>query len=109
MIDTIVHGDCMDVMDNMEPGTVDVILTSPFYNTNTKAGKTRTLQNTTVKDGQYQYVRYDEFIDSMSDEEYREFTTNLFNSFDLVLKDNGVVLYNISYGSEGGGCPHQYY
>jgi DNA modification methylase len=35
----------------------------------------------------------------MSDDEYNEFTVNLFNEFDRILNLNGVVLYNISYGN----------
>ena len=104
MIDTIIHGDCMDVMDDMVPGTVDLILTSPFYNTSIRSssgGGSINLTNTTASDKFYPYARYDEFVDSMTDEEYRDFTVQLFNGFEIVLKDNGVVLYNISYGSKG--------
>ena len=53
--------DCFVTMERMNPHSVDVVLTSPFYNTNKKAGKTRTLKNTKVADGQYDYVRYDTF------------------------------------------------
>lgn len=86
--------------EHIDDKSVDVILTSPFYNTNTKAGKTRTLDNTQVKEGQYAYVRYDVFVDTMSNEEYIDYTLRLFEGFDRVLKDKGVVLYNISYGGE---------
>ena len=51
----IFNEDCMKTMGKMESGQIDVILTSPFYNTNKKAGKNRTLQNTKVKEGQYDY------------------------------------------------------
>jgi DNA modification methylase len=36
----------------------------------------------------------------MTNEEYCEFTRKLFAEFDKILKPNGVVLYNICYGSE---------
>lgn len=36
----------------------------------------------------------------MSDDEYIDWTENIFNSYDKILKPNGVVLYNISYGNE---------
>jgi DNA modification methylase len=87
-------------MENVPVGQFDIILTSPFYNTNKKAGKTRTLSNTSVKDGQYDYVRYDTHIDSMTNEEYCDFTERLFLEFDRVLDLNGTVLYNINYGAE---------
>lgn len=57
MLNKIYNEDCFETMKKMPIGQVDVILTSPFYNTNKKAGKTRTLENTSVKNGQYDYVR----------------------------------------------------
>ena len=44
--------------------------------------------------------RYDICLDNMNDEEYCNWTVDIFNHFDKVLSKNGVVLYNISYGSE---------
>ena len=70
----IYNEDCFETMDNMPIGQVDIVLTSPFYNTNKKAGKNRTLKNTSVKEGQYNYVRYDTHVDNMTDEEYCDFT-----------------------------------
>ena len=87
-------------MEHMKESSVDVILTSPFYNTNKKAGNNKTLENTNVADGQYSYVRYDTHIDNMSNDEYCDFTEKLFNEFDKILKSNGIILYNICYGSE---------
>ena len=96
----IYNEDCFKTMKSVPIGQFDIILTSPFYNTNKKAGKTRTLANTSVKDGQYDYVRYDTHIDSMTNDEYCNFTEKLFIEFDRVLNINGVVLYNINYGAE---------
>lgn len=92
--------DCFDTMKRMAAGEVDVVLTSPFYNTNKKAGKNRTLENTNVRDGQYDYVRYDTHIDNMTDEEYSDFTRRLFIAFDRIIAPNGCVLYNLNYGAE---------
>lgn len=100
----IFNEDCMKTMGKMESGQIDVILTSPFYNTNKKAGKNRTLQNTKVKEGQYDYVRYDMHIDNMTDNQYAEYTVGLFNEFNRVLGMNGCVLYNLSYGAENTEC-----
>lgn len=97
----IFNEDCLVTMqEHLDPASIDIVLTSPFYATNKKAGKDRTLENTKVKDGQYAYVRYDKFVDNYSNEEYCEFTVKLFQGFDRILKKNGVVLYNINYGSE---------
>lgn len=91
----------IDTLKKMDENSVDVVLTSPFYNTNKKAGKSRTLLNTKVKEGQYSYVRYDVFIDTMSDKEYSEYVITLFKLFERVLKENGVILWNVSYGQDG--------
>ena len=96
----IYNESCLDTMKKMQEGQVNVILTSPFYNTNKKAGKKRTLKNTSVKEGQLNYVRYDEHVDNLTDDEYCAFTVDLFEHFDRVLSKDGVILYNINYGSE---------
>lgn len=89
--------DCRITMENIPIGQFHVILTSPFYNTNKKQGAKRTLENTSISG--YSYLRYDTHVDNMSDDEYNDFTVNLFNEFDRILNLNGVVLYNISYGN----------
>lgn len=48
--------------------------------------------------------RYDSYDDNMSNEEYCAWTIKLFNSFDKILKPNGKILYNISYGGENNEC-----
>ena len=96
----IYNEDCMVTIAEMNPHTVDVVLTSPFYNTNKKASEGRTLLTAKVKQENYHYLRYDEFVDNMTNEEYCEFTKKLFDGFDRILKPNGIVLYNINYGTE---------
>lgn len=92
---SLFNENCFDTMADMSEKCIDVILTSPFYNTNKKQGNKRTLLNS-KHDG---CIRYDVHIDNMSDEEYNDFTEELFNKFDRILKTNGVILYNISYGN----------
>jgi site-specific DNA-methyltransferase (adenine-specific) len=94
--------DCFNTMKTMNKYNfkVDIILTSPPYNTNKKANGGKTLINTKVKDQQYNYCRYDNFCDDKTSEEYINWNINLFNYFNTILNKNGVVLYNLSYGSE---------
>lgn len=86
--------DCMKTMQKLVECSkrVDIILTSPPYNTARKV-KTQRALDTHVN-------RYDGYNDNMTDEEYCDWTVNLFNMFDKVLSKNGVILYNLSYGSE---------
>lgn len=100
MKNKIIKGNCLDVMSHIDIETVDVILTSPFYNTNKKSGKNINLNNTNIRKGNYHHVRYDNFVDNMTNVDYNKFTINVFDKYNLVLKDDGVILYNMSYGSE---------
>lgn len=86
---------CFTTLKNMVDAnyTVDIILTSPPYSTSRSKVKTEKAMDTYNR-------RYDICLDDMTSEEYREWTVDLFNNFDKVLSKNGVVLYNVSYGSE---------
>lgn len=86
---------CFTTLKNMVDAnyTVDIILTSPPYATSRSKVKTEKAMDTYNR-------RYDICLDDMTSEEYREWTVDLFNNFDKVLSKNGVVLYNVSYGSE---------
>lgn len=96
-LNAIYNESCFDTMRDMPIGQAHVILTSPFYNTNKKAKGGHTLSNTDQKG--YSYIRYDTHVDDMTDDEYCDFTVDLFAEFERVLNLNGVVLYNISYGN----------
>jgi hypothetical protein len=75
----------LETMARMPSGFVDLILTSPPYN----------IFNTKAKDRGYDY-----YEDNMSDLEYIDWTVSLFNEFNRVLKQNSIVIYNMSYGNE---------
>lgn len=99
IINKIYNEDCNVTMGRMacERIGVDLILTSPPYNTNKK------VTNKTLNDAKfcgYPHLRYDTVQDVMTDSEYIGFTLKTFRSFNAVLKKNSVVLYNMSYGSE---------
>ena len=99
----IINCDCLRGMETMGEQSVDVVLTSPPYNTNKKAGKSGTLAS--VKSGKhYSHIRYDEYVDTKTNEEYVGFTCDLFNAFDRILKKDGCVLYNLNYGANNTDC-----
>lgn len=95
----IYNEDCFVTMQNILPQNIDLILTSPPYNTNLKANGRLTTKDILVEKNR-NYLRYDEFSDGMSNEDYCKFTSRLFNEFNRILKPNGCVLYNLSYGAE---------
>jgi site-specific DNA-methyltransferase (adenine-specific) len=69
-------------------GEVDIVITSPPYNTS-RVGATDKYSS-----------RYDLFQDFKTDQEYIDWTCDVFNGYDKVLKPNGCILYNMSYSSE---------
>ena len=88
-VNRIYNEDCMKTMEELRD--VDVVITSPPYNTSRKGSS---LDAADVN------IRYDEFDDCRPNEEYIAWTNDIFNAFDKTLKPNGCILYNLSYSSE---------
>lgn len=80
--------DCLEWMRRQENGCVDLIVTSPPYNTS-RGGRLETYEG-----------RYESYNDDMSNEDYIEWTLRLFEGFDKVLSKDGCVCYNLSYSAE---------
>lgn len=96
-LNKIHNEDCFKTMESMiEDGIkVDIILTSPPYNTSRKGSSlTNACEN----------IRYDEFDDCRSNDEYSEWTVDLFDNFDKILQKDGVILYNLCYSAENTDC-----
>lgn len=87
----IFNEDCLITLGNMEKGSVDVVLTSPPYNTSRKGSSLTDADSN---------IRYDEYDDCRPNEEYIKWTCDVFNNIDSVLVENGCVLYNLSYSAE---------
>jgi DNA modification methylase len=96
LINKIHNEDCLIGMKKMTSKSIDCVLTSPPYNTSRVAGvnsdKEFLMKN--------HACRYDIYMENKTTEEYIKWTRDIFNEFDRILKNNGIVLYNISYGSE---------
>lgn len=90
----IFNEDCIQTMDKMVKFNqkVDIVLTSPPYNTGRPSTSERSRNNYEGK--------YDVHLDTMTQEEYCNWCVDLFNHFNKVLSENGVVLWNVSYGSD---------
>lgn len=103
ILNTIHNEDCLSTMvNNIDPHSVDIVMTSPPYCTCNRAGKksTATLKTETHSNPKcYPTARYDVFTDNLTEEEYVDWTVKLFENFDNILKENGCILYNISYSS----------
>ena len=90
----IFNNDCMDTMNCMIQYNqkADIILTSPPYNT----GRSCTNEDSR----KHHRSRYDVYIEAKTQDEYCQWCIDLFNKFDEILVENGVVLWNVSYGSD---------
>lgn len=88
-----VQDDCLDFMNMLSEKNrkVDIILTSPPYNTSRPSSE-RSMQN---HEG-----RYKVYNDLKTGEEYCDWCIDIFNHIDKILKPNGVVLWNVSYGTD---------
>ena len=91
-LNKIYHGDCLDTMAQMDEKCVDIILTSPPYNKSRTSITERALKN-------YE-VHYQDFNDAKDNEEYIKWTLDRFSQFGRILRDNGVVAYNLSYATD---------
>ena len=94
MLNKIYNEKCSITLTRMiESGQkIDLILTSPPYNNSRTTSSERSINN-------YER-RYDVHIDAMTVEQYCKGITQLFNMFDRVLVKGGVVLWNVSYGTD---------
>ena len=94
-LNKIYNEDCFITIQRMiEDGTkCDLVLTSPPYNTgkNVSGKNSKSVKNFDA--------RYDIYLENKTDEEYIEWTVDLFKNIDKVLSENGIILYNMSYGS----------
>ena len=89
-LNKIYNEDCFETMNKIDEHSVDIIITSPPYNTSRKG----------ATDLSTHQCRYEDYNDSMSDDEYIDWTISIFERFDKILNANGSVLYNLSYSSE---------
>lgn len=90
----IFNTDCMELMQTITDGEIDIILTSPPYNTNRKTGKQETGDSKS-----FPYVRYDMPMDNMNNEEYTRWVEKIFTEFGRILRADGVILWNANYGA----------
>ena len=85
-------GDCLKLMNELPDKCIDVVFTSPPYNTGRKTNSEKAREN--------HWGRYDIYLDSRTNEQYIDWCCELFEEFDRLLQSNGVVCWNVSYGTD---------
>lgn len=83
--------DCVQAMEELADSgeKVDKIITSPPYN---------------IIRGGLSDRGYDIYNDGMRNDEYSSWITSIFKLYDRILRNDGCVLFNMSYGSENTEC-----
>lgn len=92
MINQIFNEGCMTTLSRMADKSIDGIITSPPYNINTERS------DCYYKNG------YSE-LDGLSENDYLQVRLDEFKEFSRVMKDKGVICYNISYSKENPILP----
>ena len=98
-LDKIYNEDCLKTIKNLEYDSIDLVVTSPPYNT---GGRGEYWSNNIVN-GKRVYKkekRYDVYNDKQTTSDYIDFLVDLVNRLDEPLKKNSVILMNLSYGNE---------
>ena len=85
----LIKGDCMEIMRNMSPNSVDLIVTSPPYN---KGLFNKCKQSNQIWGGFE--IKYNSYNDNLSKEEYEQWMLDFFDLCSVVLKDGGSLLFN---------------
>lgn len=91
-INKIYNEGCMKTMSNIPNKFIDGIITSPPYNINTERSDC------------YYNNGYSE-LDNLSENDYLQVRVGEFKEFNRILKDKGVICYNISYAKENPVLP----
>lgn len=90
----IFNEDCfVTISEHIVPKSVQCILTSPPYNMTKRKG------------GISDTGRYDVYNDWKTEEEYIQFSVDLFNKLNVVVAENGTILYNLSFSKENPILP----
>lgn len=86
-ISTLYCGDCIETMNELirDGVRVDKVITSPPYN---------------VMRPRAMDIGYDLYKDNKTNDQYIEWTLDIFDCYDKILNRDGCIAYNMSYGSE---------
>ena len=91
-MDTIYNENNLETMGKISDKFLDGIITSPPYNVCVK------------RNDNYYNNGYSD-IDDLTEEQYLSVRVNEFNQFERILKDDGVICYNVSYHTENPILP----
>ena len=93
-LNKIYCGDTVEYMKMIDDKSVQLILTSPPYNASQR------------KDGfNNKYPTDDTHTDDITDEKYLDWMIEVFKEYERILKDKGVVAFNMGYTKYSPSLP----
>ena len=96
-LNSIFNENNLVTMSKMPDNSLNGIICSPPYNLGKNPNHRRT--------DQIDYNLYNENVDNLTEEQYLDMRIKEFKEFDRVVKDDGVICYNISYSKENPMLP----
>jgi len=92
---SIICGDCIEIMKKMPSGSIDLIITSPPYNLKNSTGNG---MNVNTKSGKWATAAlrngYSNHDDSMPHQKYVEWQRQCLEEMVRIIKDDGAIFYN---------------
>lgn len=101
-INKIVRGDCLDILNQIPTGSIDLVVTSPPYNLKNssgngmKDGRGGKWSNAALIDG------YDKHKDCMPHKEYVEWQRNCLSEMLRIIPEDGAIFYNHKWRVQKG-------
>jgi modification methylase len=102
MLNTLVHGDCLQVMKGISDASINLVLTSPPYNLKNstgngmKDGRGGKWSSAALLDG------YSGHTDNMPHDEYVSWQRSVLSECMRVLSEDGAIFYNHKWRVQGG-------
>ena len=101
VLNTVIHGDCLQVMKQLPDECIDLIITSPPYNIRNSTGngfKSPNIRwlNAALRNG------YDGYADDMPYEKYIEWQKECVAEMFRLIKPDGAIFYNNKNRIQGG-------
>ncbi len=99
----LIHGDCIDVMQQIPDQSIDLVITSPPYNLKIR----KTFGNTDGWAGKWnksklQSEGYDNHNDYMPEKDYIPWQKNVLKECLRIIKDDGAIFYNHKWRVQNG-------
>ena len=105
---TIYHGDCREVVNDIQPGSVSLVVTSPPYNQMTEHAKPPSgmYKNSDAGAGFFRAWKERGYSDDMSEPEYVVWQNTLFAEIGAACRDDASLFYNHQVRWRDGECLH---